>query len=299
MRGETTARGLESVSPVDIRLTLSGPASTAVEIPFELSGLAQKDRDYRITPSSPIVISPGQTSAVMRFDIVDNAVVDPMRDIVIRFTGSTGARMQGATRFTYWIIDNDVPPEEIGLFHTAVESREPGQYLHVLGSLSPSIVLRGLALDAAGNYYLSHRGAGGQVGEGVIFMWPRGQRRVLTIARGLTQPGDVELSADGRALVVAGPLGTVQVIPFGVSVRLLNVEPTSDAVVYVRSDTGTHPARRSPDGWFHIPEILIPGQASATIDLTVEVDGRTKVFGAIPLGANGAGTGQTLVELNF
>ncbi len=296
------ASGMESVTPVDLFFTLSSASTGNVMVGFSISGTAARGEDYLVEDAS-LVFAPGQTSHVLRFEIRNDALVEPQESIILVVTNVAGARLAGESTFTYWIIDDDAPPESIGLFKTAVPSAEANRFLVVLGSKSPTIQPRGLALDAGGNYYISDQGAGQGENEGSILMWPVGQERVIRIARGLTRPEDIELSADGRAIVAAGPLGTLTVIPFGVSVRITNLDAAAaDSVVYIKSDTGTYHARISPDGWFHIPRILTAGQSSSTVDVVLEVDGKTRIFANLPLGAPGtAGNpqGQTILELAF
>lgn len=300
--GQVVSSGLESESPVDLVFTLSPAPTGQVVLTYSISGTATRDEDY-VVDAIPLVFSPSITSRVLRFEIRNDAIVEPQESIIVTITNVTGARLSGENSFTYWIIDDDVPPESIGLFKTSVPAAEADRFLVVLGSKSPTIQARGLALDAGGNYYISDQGAGLGENEGSILMWPVGQERVIRIMRGLTRPEDIELSADGRAIVAAGPLGAISVIPFGVSVRITNLDAAAaDSVVYIKSDTGTHHARISPDGWFHIPRILVAGQSSSTVDVVLEVNGKTRIFANLPLGAPGtAGNpqGQTILELSF
>ena len=65
----------------------------------------------------------------------------------------------------------------------------------------------GIALDHAGNVYLSDVGVG--VGGGSIIMLPSDGSTPVRIMRGLTSPTDVEITPDGRALLISGPSGQV------------------------------------------------------------------------------------------
>ena len=126
--------------------------------------------------------------------------------------------------------------------------------------------------------------------------------RPITFIRGLTSPGDIELSPDDRTLVVSqGESASVR-RAFGISVLNANVAvPDETLVVYAKTDLGPKKAPgRSPDGLYHIPNVLVPGQDSATVDIVVQGTTSTITYLSVPLGQPGeAGPpfGQTVVDL--
>jgi hypothetical protein len=72
--------------------------------------------------------------------------------------------------------------------------------------------------------------------------------------------------------------------------------------VYVRTDLGTRPALFGTDGYFHLLDVLLPGQTRASVDVIVEHGGRTRTYYAVPLGQpgeRGAPYGQAVAVLDW
>jgi hypothetical protein len=152
-----------------------------------------------------------------------------------------------------------------------------GQRRVYVAAVSPGagFIPAGLAADGAGNMYISDHGAAAF--DGGIVMLPRDGRRPLRIMESLDQPSDIEVSPDGRSLVVAGPDGRVVTRYFGVSVRVNFTGRASpqQPVVFINTQTATYVSTLSADGYFHFPGGLHPLQTSVTVDLTVRNGGRT------------------------
>jgi hypothetical protein len=135
--------------------------------------------------------------------------------------------------------------------------------------------------------------------------------RVIRIMSLTSTPGDIELTHDGRGLVIGGPDGTVTRRYFGLSVKVTGIGAAGPGTrVYAQTDLGTTPAAAiSSDGYFHIPDILVPGQTSDTVTIVIEHNGKTRTHANVPLGhaspPTGDGTeqprvltGQTVIQLD-
>ncbi|MDX9976366.1 MAG: hypothetical protein RBU21_25550, partial [FCB group bacterium] len=175
-----------------------------------------------------------------------------------------------------------------------------GKVLTVLGPKALSVEPRGIAVDTAGNYYISDWGpTGGAEGEGGILFWPRGQDRALRIMTGLTRPGDVEMSTDQKALLIAGEGGAVNLRDLGLSIRFKDLDPFEAGLALHVFGTGPEKVVKvSPDGYFHVLGLL-NGDEKISVDLTLERRGTTKTFSAVPLGQPDGVYGHRIVELAY
>lgn len=172
------------------------------------------------------------------------------------------------------------------------------------GGIAPG----GLALDAAGNMYVSDFGTG--TDDGAIWMLPQDGREPICIMQDLDRPSDIEITPDGRALLIAGPDKRLYRRYFGLSVRVaFGNEAPNEPVVLVETDGGLRSAKMSGDGYFHFPEILAPPQASFTVDMIIR-NGPTVVLRPgqfLQLGTFDSGggssvfdfTGQTILDVSF
>jgi hypothetical protein len=98
----------EAASPtVQLKATLSGPATSPVVIPFTVSGTASRGSDYN-TPitAGQLTISSG-TSATWLINVVNDTDVDPDETVVVTMGTPTGASASGQTVFTLTITDDD------------------------------------------------------------------------------------------------------------------------------------------------------------------------------------------------
>lgn len=151
--------------------------------------------------------------------------------------------------------------------------------------------LGGLAVDQAGNRYFSASRYGS------VSMIPRGDTRAITIVDQsilpdvLYEPGDIEISASGRALLVADGSGRVVSIPFGLTIELIdgNGVPRTDCTLYAQTDeAGTSPpVRNTGIGLYNIPRLMTQNPAATEQGARVIVE-----CGSEPTRAFDVGLGQ-------
>ncbi len=294
----------ESVSPAVLEVALSRAAQETIAVHYTVSGTAIGNGvDYTL-PEGTLTFAPGETKKKIIIDITDDALLEPDKTVAVTlvFPENSEARLGKFSSHTYWILDDDGPPENIVLFKQEVEAFEPGKKLVIIGPKTLTVNPRGMVLDKYGNIYISDQGPNRGEDEGSILMWPKGRQRVLRIITGLTRPGDVELSPDQKTLIVAGPKGDVYRIPLGLSLRLANIDPLSgNTRVHLFSQaTGEMVAKVSPDGYFHFTGLLLPNQ-QGEIYADVEHAGKTKRF-QLRLGQpgeTGEPYGHAVLDLNF
>jgi hypothetical protein len=181
---------------------------------------------------------------------------------------------------------------------------DPARPLIVIGSAPGKAGPTGMAVDRHGNVYVADQGDGSN-GSGAIVMIPVDGRTPLRIVRDLTRPTALRLTADQRAMVIGSADGTIIVKPFGISVRIVNVDVIAHGTtVIVRTDTAPLPPAVGPsaDKYHHIPEILVPTQLGLFVDITVEDQGKSKTFVGVHLGQpdeSGLPFGETLVDITL
>jgi hypothetical protein len=160
----------------------------------------------------------------------------------------------------------------------------------------------GLAIDRAGNRYVSASRYGS------VFMVRRGDSRPITILdQGilpdvLVEPGDIEVSPSGRALLVADGAGRVLSIPFGLTVELVGPSglPRTDCTMYAQTDeAGTSAPAHRAGTFYHVPRLisLDPATTEQRARIIVDCEGSpTRAFD-VGMGQPDGLYGQTFVRL--
>lgn len=124
----------------------------------------------------------------------------------------------------------------------------------------------------------------------------------VTIVRGLDRPSDVEVSPDGRTLLIAGPNGNLYGRYFGVSVRVsFSMEPRNP-VVFLITDAGPLVATRlEADGYYHFLNVLAPTQQLPLVEVVVVNNGipYKRPAQVLQLDADGVLTGQTILDISI
>lgn len=175
---------------------------------------------------------------------------------------------------------------------------DPDKLLRLVTTDAPG----GLAVDTHGNVYFSDQRPQ-LTDNGRIVMLPKGSAEPITLREGLAAPGDVELTADQRGLVIAEQGGFFRIHYFGISVQLRDAAGTlrSDCTLYARTtDLGTSTGyQMSLDGYYHIANTLVPAQTQTTAELIIECGSQPTRSVPVTLGQTGQSTafGETVVRL--
>jgi hypothetical protein len=160
----------------------------------------------------------------------------------------------------------------------------PERYLD-LSRLSSS-GFGGLAVDGYRNLYLSQKGSG--AADGRVLMFPfdtcfaNRNCDPVPIMDNLNQPGDLELSKDGRSLFIATAGGKLEKRIFGVTGQVKDFfgNPLAGAVVSYQVEplgySGT--AKTDGNGFYRFDSVFRADLINPYLDLSVEYDGRTQVF---------------------
>jgi|GEM_PF-1689746 len=294
---------LEDSGYADVDVALSEPTDKQVTVEYFVSdnSTASPGVDYRLNDGT-LTFEPGQVHQTIQVEILNDDQNTADKSIVIGLRNPSNADIGDTSQHTLWRIDDDQPFENQALFKQEIPSRFPPRMLVIVGPKATTINPGGIAVDDYGNLYITDQGPDRGENQGSVLMWPKGLPYVIRILEnvGLTRPGDIELSNDQKALIVADPTG-VHRFPLGLSIRFTNINPfRGNTVVHVFSSTGEKVARVSPDGYFHIPGLLVPGQGPS-VEVVIEHDGQTKrqtLFLGQP-GKSGGLFGHTVVNLEF
>ncbi|HOO46914.1 MAG TPA: hypothetical protein PLM29_11835, partial [Deltaproteobacteria bacterium] len=145
----------------------------------------------------------------------------------------------------------------------------------------------GLAVDDYGNIYISSTDKL-YVYDGKILMYPLERYTSIracdpvVIMEGLVNPGDIELSADGRALYIAQGDGTIKKEFFGLSGTVSDLSgtiPLYGAEVFATTAKGTTKSYKADaDGYFLIPGISRSDLSHEFVEITIEYMGKRKTY---------------------
>ncbi|MEW6215931.1 MAG: CehA/McbA family metallohydrolase, partial [Nitrospirota bacterium] len=156
----------------------------------------------------------------------------------------------------------------------------------------------GIAVDDYGNLYVSSNN------KGTIAIFPKNDKP-LTFISGLNQPGDIEITPDGRALIIAEANGKVSRHFFGISghVKDPHGTPLSGATVFVKTRLGLSKGYSTDaEGVYTVPDLLRPELWDDYAEITVEYQGKRQTF-ITYLGQPGIygrrAFGQTIRDITF
>ena len=170
-----------------------------------------------------------------------------------------------------------------------IPTTDPPRKVRIVTTGSPG----GITVDKAGNIYYSDQNAGR------VYMLRGGHEPAIAILEGLDRPQGTKISKDGRALIIGYYDGRVERHYFGLTAQIKDANGTlvNNAKVYVESSRGPTPAVGSdPDGFYRIPDLLVPQQTTSTLHLTLERPGAPTSYVTVNLGQPGFADlfGQTI-----
>jgi hypothetical protein len=99
---KTEADGL-----INIALSITNPTSSAITLPFTISGTCTANLDDTIFTTSPITIAANATSANIQLNIIDDILIENNENVIINLGTPTNAILGTNTTFTLTITDND------------------------------------------------------------------------------------------------------------------------------------------------------------------------------------------------
>lgn len=105
--GSTSSSGSESTSSASLFVELSNLTDLPVQVTYALSGSAVLGTDYTATQPSPLNISSLQRFVELQLNILDDAIVDGNKTIIVDISSPQNALLGSNTQYTYTILDND------------------------------------------------------------------------------------------------------------------------------------------------------------------------------------------------
>ncbi|KKP34691.1 MAG: Calx-beta domain-containing protein [Candidatus Nomurabacteria bacterium GW2011_GWE1_32_28] len=105
----TTSSGLESVTSIDIPITLSAVSGSDTTVDYTVSGgtATSGGTDYTLATSGTVTISTGQTTANISVTVVDDLVFESSETIEITLSNPNNSILGTNTIHTYTITDDD------------------------------------------------------------------------------------------------------------------------------------------------------------------------------------------------
>lgn len=111
---DTTQTVSENSGTANITINLSQAPSEKVQLGVVLSGDAVLNGDYKVDSATSLTIPAGSTTASLKFTIFNDAVVEAMKSIHVKFTAPTSVTFTNAEA-TVKITDDDVSKANTGL----------------------------------------------------------------------------------------------------------------------------------------------------------------------------------------
>ncbi|MCY3787056.1 MAG: hypothetical protein OXG47_10095, partial [bacterium] len=100
----------EDAGTVHVRVGLSHPSASALELAYTVGGGATAGDDYTIANSGSVTLAALATSATIPVAIIDDADEEPAETVVLTLTGGTGYTLGGRAAHTLTIAASDTTP---------------------------------------------------------------------------------------------------------------------------------------------------------------------------------------------
>ena len=104
---------MECDGSVTVSVEMNKPSLYDVTIPLYLSGSAVLNTDYSISTQN-LLIPAGATTGTFQISVVDDLTYDPDENVVVTLGPPTNADLGSPTTYTLAIIDNELPPCDVG-----------------------------------------------------------------------------------------------------------------------------------------------------------------------------------------
>lgn len=98
--------GAENLRRIAI-VELSEPSGLVVRVPFTISGNAALGDDYILSRTPPLVFRPGVTSVSLHIDGIDDALDEPVENVILTLGTPTNAGLGATVQHTRRLVDND------------------------------------------------------------------------------------------------------------------------------------------------------------------------------------------------
>jgi hypothetical protein len=113
----------ESAGTVDVEVVLSAPSGRTVYVGYNVTaGSATVDEDFTAAEGT-LAILPGQTSANITVDLLDDSDDEPSETVLLTLTEATNATLGATTTHTLTLLDDDAPVVTIA---AGDDGAEPG-----------------------------------------------------------------------------------------------------------------------------------------------------------------------------
>ncbi len=183
-----SANGFESVTSVNIEVSLDFAPSLAVDVPFTINGSsgASNPADYSLISTSPITISAGTTFENIQLSIVDDGDEELDESIIVDLGTPTNGVIGTGSQATY-VINDDDRSLDIGFTSTTGSGSESSSTL--------SISLTSSGTDNMADFTVNFEATGGTAtGGGVDYFNSSG---VATVSSGQTIGSfDININSD-------------------------------------------------------------------------------------------------------
>ncbi|HUW82310.1 MAG TPA: Calx-beta domain-containing protein, partial [Phycisphaerae bacterium] len=104
----TASSGDESVTPVNLSVSLSASSAQTVTVDFAVTGGTAVNPDDFTIAASPLTFNPGVTQQNIVITVVDDGLVEADETIEVTLSNPSNATLGANTVHTYTILDNDV-----------------------------------------------------------------------------------------------------------------------------------------------------------------------------------------------
>ncbi|MAJ38623.1 MAG: hypothetical protein CMK62_00695 [Pseudoalteromonadaceae bacterium] len=104
----------EDTGLFSVELKVDTASGKEIQLPFMLSGLATESQDYNVLTESPVIVASGQTSGLIKFEILKDSVPEGGESIVIELLEPSNAVLSDENKLTV-IVNGDLGMNDTGV----------------------------------------------------------------------------------------------------------------------------------------------------------------------------------------